>query len=163
MQQKLTFNFSKLPFSSAVLWEVATPSAFWLWTPLPYLHPPWACHPVQDLMLYPFDYWLLDSFQSWGVISKEQRTEWHTLWGQLPVTRQRWVGSVISVLFCLHIWGGLLLGKMILEARQDFWLQGLFSLSSFYLLLARAKAGWQVSASHTALSHPLQLLSVTLS
>lgn len=36
-------------------------------------------------------------------------------------------------------------------------------MSSFYLPLAQAKAGWQVSTSHTALSHPLQLCSATLS
>lgn len=102
--------------------------------------PPWACHPAQDLMPYPFDYGPLDSFQSCAVISKQQRTEWYTLWGQLPVTRQRWVGSVISVLFCLHIWGGLLLGKMILEARQRISVfKDCFPWAHFIFLLPESK------------------------
>lgn len=149
MQQELIYVFQVAhvfpggPPLSAVLWEVATPSAFYeLLCPvlseqassLSSL----SCPAPSCFLLLITGCWTLSS--PCRAISKLQRTEWRTLWGQFPVTRQRWAGSVISVLFCLHIWGGLLLGKMILEARRrisDF--KDCFPWAHFIFLLPKPK------------------------
>lgn len=100
-------------------------------------HPPWACR------------------------DPAQAPENGTHDGVNGLSSERWAAAASSV-FSVSCLGGLSLGTMILDTRQDFWLQGLFSWSSFFFLLPKPVLAARCLPP-MVLSNPLQLHSATLS